>query len=102
MSDEDCGGQEAPVEGPDSEFGVLRSWSRGQKVLHPSRDQYLELARALYDAGYLMCVDVTAVDFCAAKQQRTLPDGVVVVPSYAQGIDLRVAGGAVGVVAVSL
>lgn len=77
MSDEDSGGQEAPVEGPDSEFGVLRSWSRGQKVLHPSRDQYLEVARALYDAGYLMCVDVTAVDFCAAKQQRTLPDGVV-------------------------
>lgn len=77
MSDEDSSGQSAATEVAEAEFGVPRSWSRGQKVLHPTRGEYLEVARALYDAGYLMCVDVTAVDYFAAKQQRTLPDGVV-------------------------
>lgn len=76
MSDEGSIAQEDPAAGPETEHGVPRSWSRGQKVLHPSREQYLEVARALYDAGYLMCVDVTAVDYCAATQQRTLPAGI--------------------------
>jgi len=65
---------EAPE--PEREFDALVSWSRGQKVLHVERERYLALAEALRDAGYVMCVDVTAVDYRLAKQDRQLPEGV--------------------------
>ncbi len=77
MSTEGRGEQVGLAATPEVEFGVPRSWARGQKVLHPSRDSYLGVAGALYAAGYLMCVDVTAVDYCAAKQHRVLPEGVL-------------------------
>jgi NADH-quinone oxidoreductase subunit C len=48
----------------------------GQQVLHPSRDAYLEVVRALDSDGYTMCVDVTAVDY-SEHQVRSLPEGVV-------------------------
>ena len=37
--------------------------SRGQTVVFPSREQYLPLMKALVDDGFVMCVDVTAVDY---------------------------------------
>jgi NADH-quinone oxidoreductase subunit C len=37
--------------------------SLGQLVLHPSREQYVDVVKALTDDGYAMCVDVTAVDY---------------------------------------
>ena len=49
--------------------------SRGQVVIHPSRDRYLEVMRALVDEGYAMCVDLTAVDY-VKYMDRPLPDGV--------------------------
>lgn len=49
--------------------------SRGQVVIHPSRDRYLEIMRALVDEGYAMCVDLTAVDY-VQYMDRPLPDGV--------------------------
>lgn len=49
--------------------------SRGQVVIHPSRDRYLEVMRALVDEGYAMCVDLTAVDY-VQYMDRPLPDGV--------------------------
>jgi NADH-quinone oxidoreductase subunit C len=52
-----------------------RSDSRGQDVLHPSRESYLDVVRALTDDGYTMCADVTAVDYLA-HFQRALPEGV--------------------------
>ena len=64
------------VVAPETAFGVPVSWSRGQQVLHPDRASYLGLARALYDAGFVMCVDVTAVDYVAAHQARSLPAGI--------------------------
>jgi NADH-quinone oxidoreductase subunit C len=48
--------------------------SRGQTVLHPARDQYLDVVKALADDGYGMCTDVTAVDYLV-HPGRTLPDG---------------------------
>ncbi len=68
----------APHEpGPDLRFGVPVSVSRGQDVLHPNREQYLQVARALFDDGFRFCTDVTAVDYLLAQHQRTLPAGIV-------------------------
>jgi NADH-quinone oxidoreductase subunit C len=50
--------------------------SRGQIVVHPSREQYLDVMKAFVDDGYQVCVDVTAVDYLT-HPGRALPDGVV-------------------------
>lgn len=78
MSDATAPGDEtAPDEpGPVPRFGVPASTSRGQEVLHPSREQYLDVARALFDDGYRFCADVTAVDYLLAQQARSLPIGI--------------------------
>lgn len=49
--------------------------SRGQVVIHPGRDRYLEVMRSLVDEGFAMCVDLTAVDYLN-YMDRPLPDGV--------------------------
>ena len=56
--------------------GCPLSDSRGQVVLHPSREQYVGVVRALLDEGYEMCVDVTATDYLLMPK-RALPDGIV-------------------------
>jgi NADH-quinone oxidoreductase subunit C len=55
--------------------GCPISDSCGQTVLHPTREQYVGVVRALLDEGYEMCVDLTATDYLLMSQ-RTLPDGV--------------------------
>ena len=55
--------------------GAVSSLSRGQLVVHPTRDAYLDLVGALYDDGYRMCVDLTGVDYLMAID-RPLPAGV--------------------------
>ena len=62
-------GDDAPV------HGCPVSDSCGQLVLHPSRDQYVDVAKALADEGYAMVVDLTAVDYLHYPD-RPLPDGV--------------------------
>jgi NADH-quinone oxidoreductase subunit C len=85
-------GTEAPLtaEGPEVEeppaesgfeaptrYDVLLSESRGQAVLHPSRDELVDLVRRLRDdEGFLMCVDVTAVDYLTYDAPRDLPPDV--------------------------
>ena len=55
---------------------VAASESRGQQVLHPSRDDYVETVRKLRDdAGFAMCVDLTAADYLTNPNRR-LPAGV--------------------------
>ena len=55
---------------------VAVSDSRGQQVLHPSRDDYVETVRTLRDdAGFAMCVDLTAADYLT-NPNRCLPAGV--------------------------
>jgi NADH-quinone oxidoreductase subunit C len=49
--------------------------SRGQQVLHPSRDEYLRVVRELADDTFVMCVDLTAVDYLL-HMDRALPDDV--------------------------
>jgi NADH-quinone oxidoreductase subunit C len=49
--------------------------SRGQVVLHPSRDRYVDVVKALADDGYTTCVDLTAVDYLV-HPGRPLPEGL--------------------------
>jgi NADH-quinone oxidoreductase subunit C len=62
--------------GPELEYGVPVSRSRGQKVLHPPREQLRDVVATLRDDGFDQLVDVTAVDFLSAEQPRALPVGV--------------------------
>jgi NADH-quinone oxidoreductase subunit C len=45
------------------------------EVLHPSRDEYIDVVKGLADDGYTMCVDVTAVDYLT-HPDRALPEDV--------------------------
>lgn len=56
--------------------GCPVSDSRGQEVVHPDREQYLDVAKALADDGYTVCVDLCGVDYLQ-HMSRALPDGVV-------------------------
>ena len=56
-------------------YGCPRTESRGQVVVHPTRDTYLDTVKALTDDGYVMCVDLTVVDYLA-YEGRALPEGI--------------------------
>jgi NADH-quinone oxidoreductase subunit C len=56
-------------------YGVPLSDSRGQQVLHPSREGYVALLRTLLDETFVMCADLTAVDYLL-HMNRALPAGV--------------------------
>lgn len=71
-SDEEAADETPAVE---TLYGAPVSWSRGQQVLHPDRESYLELAAALRADGFVSCVDVTAVDYLSSPA-RHLPPGV--------------------------
>jgi NADH-quinone oxidoreductase subunit C len=60
---------------PELLHGAPVAWSGDQKVLHPSREQLLDVVRALREDGYLMCLDVTAVDYLT-HPGRSLPEGI--------------------------
>jgi NADH-quinone oxidoreductase subunit C len=59
------------------EHGVPVTSSRGQTVLHPDRDGYLALVTTLHGEGYLMCVDLTVVDYLTHPGRTDLPEGTV-------------------------
>jgi NADH-quinone oxidoreductase subunit C len=60
---------------PATLYGVVLSDSRGQRVLHPSRVQYIGVLRQLLDDSFTMCADLTAVDYLL-YMNRALPDGI--------------------------
>jgi NADH-quinone oxidoreductase subunit C len=66
----------APEPEPETAWGVPVSWSGGQQVLHPDAEGYLALAQTLKDDGFVMAVDVTAVDYLTYTSDRALPPGV--------------------------
>lgn len=79
MSDDDTATDDtvAPDAAPEPELlhGAPVTFSRGQRVLHPSRQDLVDVVRALRDEGWLMCLDVTGVDYLATPT-RDLPDGI--------------------------
>jgi NADH-quinone oxidoreductase subunit C len=66
----------APAPEPPTMHGCRRFDSRDQPVLHPSREQYVGVVRALLDEGYEMCVDLTVTDYLLMPG-RAMPDGIV-------------------------
>ncbi len=83
MTDQETATDEAvaPEAAPETEtqtesvHGALVTYSRGQRVLHPPRERLVEVVRALRDQGWLMCLDVTGVDYLT-HQRRDLPVGI--------------------------
>jgi NADH-quinone oxidoreductase subunit C len=55
--------------------GIPTTLSRGQRVVHPARGQYLDLVRALSGDGFEMCVDLCGVDYLLSPE-RSLPPGL--------------------------
>ncbi|MEL6891847.1 MAG: NADH-quinone oxidoreductase subunit C [Actinomycetota bacterium] len=55
--------------------GCPVSDANGQEVIHPTAEQYLDVAKALADEGYTIAVDLTAVDYLE-YMDRPLPSGV--------------------------
>jgi NADH-quinone oxidoreductase subunit C len=55
---------------------VAMTFSRGQEVLHPTREEYVDTIAALKEAEYVTCSDLCAVDYLSAKESRPLPDGI--------------------------
>jgi len=68
---------DATVAAPVSELlhGCIVGDSLGQTVVHPNREQYIDLVKALADDGYVMVVDVCGVDYLE-HPDRPLPAGV--------------------------
>ena len=50
--------------------------SCGQVVLHPGREQYVDVVKALADDGYAMVIDLCGVDYLD-HMERAVPAGVV-------------------------
>ena len=42
-------------------------------MVHPSREDYVELVQTLRDEGWLMCLDVTAVDYLTSTAAARSP-----------------------------
>ncbi len=86
-ADDDVEAQaEAPPE-PETRLGAPVTYSprrsgggsgrHVQQVLHPRRDELVDLVRTLRDdEGFRVCVDLTAVDYVAYEAHRDLPQGV--------------------------
>ncbi|MCU0312180.1 MAG: NADH-quinone oxidoreductase subunit C [Acidimicrobiales bacterium] len=80
MADDETasGPEEAPGEAdhaPELRHGAPVVHSHGQQVLVVTREQYLDVVRALHDEGFHMCVDLTGVDYLT-HPGRDLPAGI--------------------------
>jgi NADH-quinone oxidoreductase subunit C len=71
--DATAGDQTAPE--PELRYGVPCTDSRGQAVIHPSRDTYLATVKQLLADGFETVSDLTAVDYLQFPG-RSLPAGV--------------------------
>jgi NADH-quinone oxidoreductase subunit C len=58
-------------------YGCVVTYSRGEKVIHASRENYIATLKKAIDDSFTMCTDLTAVDFLTyASTNRQLPSGV--------------------------
>jgi NADH-quinone oxidoreductase subunit C len=60
---------------PETLHGCPVSSSRGQRVVHVPRDRYLAVLRSLVADGFVLCTDLTGVDYLT-HPGRPLPAGV--------------------------
>lgn len=56
-------------------YGCVAADSVGQTVLHPTREQYVDVVKALADDGFSVVIDLCGVDYLRYLQ-RPLPAGV--------------------------
>lgn len=78
MADADAAPADGDIEstedaGPEPIHGAPVTVALGETTLHPEREKLAEVVRALREDGYVMCLDVTAVDHLANAAPRTLP-----------------------------
>jgi NADH-quinone oxidoreductase subunit C len=79
MTDEAPAEDDAPADTPAVELvhGVPVTAAAGERVLHPSPEQLVDLVRTMRDDdGFNMCLDVTAVDYLTFDAPRPVPDGI--------------------------
>ena len=58
-------------------YGCVVTYSRGEKVIHASRENYIATLKKAIDDSFTMCTDLTAVDFLTyASTNRQLPSGI--------------------------
>ena len=77
MSDaptDDTVDEAAPAETP-MIHGCPVTSTNGQEVIHLTREQYVDVAKALADEGYTMCVDLCGVDYLQ-HMGRPLPSDI--------------------------
>jgi NADH-quinone oxidoreductase subunit C len=60
---------------PELIHGAPVSYSRGEKVVHPTAANYVKVIQGLYADGFRMAVDLTAVDYLT-NATRVLPAGI--------------------------
>jgi NADH-quinone oxidoreductase subunit C len=63
----------------DELYGCAVSYSAGDLVLHPTREHYIDAVKALADDGFLLILDVCAVDYLTYAEggaSRDLPEGI--------------------------
>lgn len=70
---------DAPDDGvePPTRYGVLADESGDRLVLHPTIEQWADLAASLLADEFRLGLDLTAVDYLTYRGRRPLPDGVV-------------------------
>jgi len=67
----------APEPEIERRHGAPVTWSCGQQVLHPSREELTTVVRTLRDDdAFAMCLDVCGVDYLTYDADRGLPEGV--------------------------
>ena len=64
---------EATETAPPTRHGAVVTWSRDQEVLHPSRETYVAVMKALLDEGFTLCSDLTAVDYLLVPERQPAP-----------------------------
>jgi NADH-quinone oxidoreductase subunit C len=56
---------------PELRYGLPVHRSLGQVELFPTREQLLDVVKAMHEDGYFVCLDVTAVDYLTFGQRTT-------------------------------
>ena len=69
-------GEQLVEEQIETAFGVPVTEVRSQKVLHPAKEEFAELAATLKTEGYCQCVDLCAVDYLTNPNRGGLPVGI--------------------------